>query len=105
LFTWATELVWFESRFLTSIRRQIVLVAQSTTSLLRKVLLHVLQSHRHLALTPWCLSKQLGCAHGLSRQQFLLFNTLLLLAVAVAVVMQPVAVAPVDYLLITVALL
>jgi hypothetical protein len=39
----------------------------------------------------------LGCAHGLSRQQFLLFNTSLLLAVAAVAVMQPAAVAPVDY--------
>jgi len=43
----------------------------------------------------------LAYAHGLSRQQFLLFNTSLLLVAAVAVVTQLVVAAPVDYLLIT----
>jgi hypothetical protein len=39
----------------------------------------------------------LAYAHGLSRQQFLLFSISLLQVAAVAAVMQPAAVAPVDY--------
>jgi hypothetical protein len=62
----------------------------------------VLQSLLHLAQTLWCLSKQLAYAHGLFLQQFLLFTTSVVAAVAV---MQLVVAAPVDCLLITVALL
>lgn len=76
-----------------------------------ELLLFVIPFHRvvrsllHLARTLWCLSEQLAYAHGQFRQQFLQFNTsLLLVAVAVAVT-QLVAVAPGDYLPITVALL
>jgi hypothetical protein len=65
----------------------------------------VLQSLLHLAQTLWCLSKQLAYAHGLFLQQFLLFTTSLLLVVAAVAVMQLVVAAPVDCLLITVALL
>jgi hypothetical protein len=92
-----TVLAWFESKFLTSTRLRTDLVEQLTTSLSLKVLQRAHRLHRHPALTLWCRSKQLGCAHGLSRQQFLLFNTSLLLAVVAVAVMQPAAVAPVDY--------
>jgi hypothetical protein len=97
LCTRVTVLAWFESRSQISIRLRTDLVEQLTTSLSLKVLQRALRLHRHLVLTLWCHSKQLGCAHGLSRQQFRLFNTSLLLAVAAVAVMQPVAVAPVDY--------
>jgi hypothetical protein len=98
-----TVLAWFESKFLTSIRLRTDLVEQLTTSLSLKALRHAHQQLPHLALTPWCRSKQLDCAHGLSRQQFLLFNTSLLPVVAAVVVMQLAVVALVDCLLITVA--
>jgi hypothetical protein len=103
LFTRVTVLAWFESRLQISIRLRTDLVEQLTTSLSLKVLQRAHRLHRHLALTLWCRSKQLGCAHGLSRQQFPQFSISLLLVAAVVAVMQLVVVAPVDYSLITVA--
>jgi hypothetical protein len=105
LFTRVTVLAWFESRFLTSIPLLIDLVAQSTTSLSLKVRLRALRSLLHRARTLLPPLVPSGFAHGLSRQQFLLFNTSLLPVAAVVAVMRPVVVAPVVYLLITVALL
>jgi hypothetical protein len=65
----------------------------------------VLRSLLHLKRTLWCLSEQLAYAHGQFRQQFLQFNTSLLEVAVEVAVTQLAAVAPGDYLPITVALL
>jgi hypothetical protein len=72
-------------------------VGRLTTSLLLKVLLHVRQLLLQLVAKLWCFSEQLVFAHGLSRQQFLLFNTSLLLVAVVAVVTLLVVAAQADY--------
>jgi len=61
----------------------------------------VLRSLLHLVPTLLPPLVPSGFAHGLSHQQFLLFNTSLLPVVAVVAVTQLVVAAPADYLLIT----
>ena len=79
------------------------LAGQSTTSLSLKVQQRAIQLHLQLVAKLWCFSEQLVFAHGLSRQQFLPFNTSLLLVAVVAVVTLLVVVAQADCLPITAA--